>query len=158
MARKKQVQVIEIDVLAKGLANSVKDFESMAESVGELGDKSRKVLKDIGKAQKIIEEFGEEMPVSEAKKLQEILARISKYSDEIANLEMSRVVTEEDTKRIKKYEESIGKLKNKIDELNKAQSKADYKKGIIKDVQGQKWISKTKDGKTERRNLESIKG
>lgn len=158
MARKKQVQVIEIDVLAKGLANSVKDFESMAESVGELGDKSKKVLKEIGKAQKLIEEFGEEMPVSEAKKLQEILARISKYSDDIANLEMSRVVTEEDTKRIKKYEQSIANLKNKIDELNKAQSKADYKKEVIKEVQGQKWISKTKDGKTERRSLESIKG
>ena len=158
MARNKQVQVIEIDVLSKGLTNAAKDFEAMAGNVGELGDKSKKVLKDIDRAQKLISEFGEEMPVSEAKKLQEILERISKYSDEIANLEMSRVVTEEDTKRIKKYEESIGKLKNKIEELNRAQSKADYKKEVIKEVQGQKWISKTKDGKTERRNLESIKG
>ena len=72
MAKKKQTQIIELDVITKGLETTEKNFQKLIGNTGDMGKKAKSVLEDIGNIRDLIDEFGEEIPITQAKELQKL--------------------------------------------------------------------------------------
>ena len=100
MAKTKQKQVIEIDVLTKGLDAAEKGFQSLAGNTGELRKKADVVLKYTKKLRELIDQYGDEIPIKEAKELSQILQKISNISNDITNMDEFSIFSKEQLKQI----------------------------------------------------------
>ena len=157
---KKQVQVIEIDVITKGLDTAQNSFKTMADSGGELGKKSKEILKDIGKARTIMEEYGDEMPIGKAKELQKILEKISNNADDVSQMESVKVFGDKELEKIKKINSQIDEYNNKIKEQRELQKDLAKKRDDrIEKLKTQKTANLTQDdGSKKSVKLDSIQG
>lgn len=156
---KKQVQVIEIDVITKGLNTAEGSFEAMSSVGGELGKKSKEILKDIGRARAIMEEYGDEMPIGKAKELQKILEKISGSADDISQMDTVKVFGDKEIEKIKKINAQIDEYNKKIKEQQQLQKDLAAKKDArIEQLKGQKTANLTQDDGTKKSvKLDSIK-
>ena len=54
MAKQKQTQTIELDVIAKGLETTEKNFKKLVGNTGDMSKKAQSVLSDVEKIRKLI--------------------------------------------------------------------------------------------------------
>lgn len=160
MAKNKQVQVIEIDVLTKGLDTTEKNFKSLVGNTGELGKRAELVIKQTQKIRDLISEYGDEIPLKEAKELSTMLKKISEYSNRILSIDDISIFNEEELKRVTKINSQLDIFQKKLRDLEKnkpqieldARSKRDAR---INELKSQKTATNI-DGKSV--SLKSIEG
>lgn len=160
MAKNKQVQVIEIDVLTKGLDTAEKNFKSLVGNTGELGKRAESVIKQTQKIRDLISEYGDEIPLKEAKELSTMLKKISDYSNRILSMDDISIFNEEELKRVTKINSQLDIFQKKLRDLEKnkpqieldARSKRDSR---INELKSQKTATNI-DGKSV--FLKSIEG
>lgn len=160
MAKNKQVQVIEIDVLTKGLDTTEKNFKSLVGNTGELGKRAELVIKQTQKIRDLISEYGDEIPLKEAKELSTMLKKISEYSNRILSIDDISIFNEEELKRVTKINSQLDIFQKKLRDLEKnkpqieldARSKRDTR---INELKSQKTATNA-DGKSV--SLKSIEG
>lgn len=154
---KKQVQQIEIDVVAKGLANTQKQFEELAKEQNLMGEKSQKVLKYIEKINSITKEYGENMPISKAKEVAEYFGRIAKNAEEISEMDTVNILSDKDAERLSTINERIKELNRQLNELKKngsANIQSNFK-SRVEELKNQQ-TARNQDGKSVK--LDTIKG
>lgn len=117
MAKKKQTQIIELDVITKGLETTEKNFQKLIGNTGDMGKKAKSVLEDIGKIRDLIDEFGEELPITQAKELQKLFEKISKKADDISELETISIFSDKELKKFNNLTNQINNLLSKKKDL-----------------------------------------
>ena len=157
---KKQVQVIEVDVITKGLNTAENSFKTMTENTGDLGKKSKEILKDIGKARSLMEKYGDEMPIDEARELQKILERIGNNADDISAMDSIKVFGDKEIEKIKKINSQLDEYNKKIKEQEQLQKDLAAKRDErIEKLKTQKTANLTQsDGTKKSVKLDSIQG
>lgn len=155
---KKQVQQIEIDVLTKGLENTRKSFEDMANNTGNLGKEASSIINYVDRIFKIINKYGESIPVAEVKQMQVLFEKIADSSSKISQMDKFDLVDGATLKKIEKTKDSIAELNTQIEELKKQKdslkrNKPEVKQKI-KELTGQKTATNS-EGKAV--NLSPIK-
>lgn len=158
MARKKQTQIIELDVITKGLETTEKNFGKLVDNTGDMGKKAKSVLSDVEKIRKLIDEFGKEMPITQAKELQKLFEKIAKKADDISQLESITIFSDKELKKFNSISTQIDNLIKKQKELKELESKAetDYQSRIT-GLKKQKTVADP-SGTGKRINLKPIEG
>ena len=157
---KKHTQTIEFDIITKGMDTAEKSLSGMVDNTGDLGKKARDVLKDIGKARDIMEEYGDEIPIAKAKELYKILQRIATNSEAISEMDTIQIFGPKEQEKLKKINAQISeynkKIKAQIDLEKEASKKRDDR---IEQLKGQKTATLTDEkGGKKSVKLDSIKG
>lgn len=157
MAKKKQTQIIELDVITKGLETTEKNFQKLIGNTGDMGKKAKSVLEDIGKIRDLIDEFGEELPITQAKELQKLFEKISKKADDISELETISIFSDKELKKFNNLTNQIDNLLSKKKDLGALKESATrtYNERI-ESLKNQKTVADPENKK--RVSLKSIEG
>lgn len=157
MAKKKQTQIIELDVITKGLETTEKNFQKLIGNTGDMGKKAKSVLEDIGKIRDLINEFGEELPITQAKELQKLFEKISKKADDISELETISIFSDKELKKFNNLTNQIDNLLSKKKDLGALKESATrtYNERI-ESLKNQKTVADPENKK--RVSLKSIEG
>jgi chromosome segregation ATPase len=156
---KKHTQIIEFDIITKGMDTAEKSLSGMVDNTGDLGKKAKDVLKDIGKARDIMEEYGEEIPISKAKELYKILQRIATNSEAISEMDTIQIFGPKEQEKLKKINAQITEYNKKIKaQIDLEQEAAKKRNDRIEQLKGQKTATLTDDkGGKKSVKLDSIK-
>ena len=117
----KTTQIIEIDVISKGLDNLEKEFNKVNENSGELTKKSNEIKKNIAKMKELIAEYGEEMPISKAKELEKLLKKVATSSEEISEMDDIKIFGDKELEKFKKITSQIDVLNKKLKQQKQLQ-------------------------------------
>lgn len=157
MAKKKQTQIIELDVITKGLETTEKNFQKLIGNTGDMGKKAKSVLEDIGKIRDLIDEFGEELPITQAKELQKLFEKISKKADDISELETISIFSDKELKKFNNLTNQIDNLLSKKKDLDALKESAARTYNERKEsLKNQKTVADPENKK--RVSLKSIEG
>lgn len=158
MAKQKQTQTIELDVIAKGLETTEKNFKKLVGNTGDMSKKAQSVLSDVEKIRKLIDEFGKEMPITQAKELQRLFEKIARKADDISQLENITIFSDKELKKFNSISTQIDNLIKKQEKLKELENKArtDYK-DRINSLKTQKTVADP-SGSGKRISLKPIEG
>ena len=153
-------QVIEIDVISKGLDNLEKEFSKINDNSGDLTKKSNEIKKNIAKMKELIAEYGEEMPISKAKELEKLLKKVAVSSEEISEMDDIKIFGDKELEKFKKITSQIDTLNKKLKQQKQLQEDAATKRDSrIEQLKTQSTVTHTDEtGKKTKLSTDSVKG
>jgi TP901 family phage tail tape measure protein len=155
---KKQTQIIELEVITKGVETAEKSFKGMVDNTGDLGKKSKEILKELEKVKQITSEYGDEVPIDKARELEKILKKIATVSDEISEMDEVQVFGPKELETLKKINKQLDEYNTKIKKQAELVAEAEQrKKDRVEQLKGQKTVVDPNDNK-KRVKLDSIQG
>lgn len=120
---KKITQQIELDIMAKGLNTLKQNFAEMATNTGNLGKEATSIIKYAERIEKIISQYGDSIPIVEAKQMQILFEKIANSSKTIGKMDKFDLVDEASLKKLEKAKEEYASIQSQIKNIQQEISK-----------------------------------
>lgn len=115
----KSTQVIQVDIITKGLSELETDLKKVSKSYGDISTYTDGLKNKIDKARSMMKTYGSAMPTEKAKELEKMMRDIAKESNALLNKKKIKIYDEKDIQNIKEATKELQTLEKQKAKLEK---------------------------------------